>query len=224
MRKQNSSPWKTASIISIVSIAIFASGLWRPVLAAFNYRPVNRPLLAHGPILHTTYTNFEGCVDTANTTARISDVGGGSIMLPAAFADDFNSAPLDTTTKWAIGEWTPNLPINDPWVPAISGGVLTVQNATDDGNDGAWVRSKSPYLFTHGVVEFTAEFGLGADQNIGFGSTGFAGNRLFLFSTRNAAGAYDGNLYARANNSGSEDNWSLGAIPTGVHRYRIEWT
>ncbi|MBL8047038.1 MAG: hypothetical protein JNL09_10880, partial [Anaerolineales bacterium] len=33
----------------------------------------------------------------------------------------------------------------------------------------------------------------------------------------------DGNLYARVNNSGAEQRINLGPIPTGLHRYRLEW-
>ncbi|MEZ4638899.1 MAG: family 16 glycosylhydrolase [Caldilineaceae bacterium] len=49
---------------------------------------------------------------------------------------------------------------------------------------------------------------------------GFEGNRYLLISTFNSTT----NLYARVNNNGSEQRVDLGAIPTGQHQYRIEWT
>jgi hypothetical protein len=47
----------------------------------------------------------------------------------------------------------------------------------------------------------------------------FIGDRYLIFSTNTG----DGNLYARVNNTGSEQSVNLGAIPNGSHRYRIEW-
>ncbi len=82
---------------------------------------------------------------------------------------------------------------------------------------GGYVRSQATY--THGVIEAVAQFGAGAWQHIGFGSDGFESNRYFLFSTYTG----DGNLYARVNNNGSEQRVNLGPIPSGMHRYRIEW-
>jgi hypothetical protein len=83
---------------------------------------------------------------------------------------------------------------------------------------GGWVRSIPTY--THGIIEAVATFGSAAYQHIGFGSDGFSGNRYFLFSTYNG----DGHLHARVNNNTAEQNVDLGALPTGSHRYRIEWT
>ncbi len=65
-----------------------------------------------------------------------------------------------------------------------------------------------------------ATFGSTGYQHIGFGSDGFAANRYFIFSTYNG----DGHLHARVNNNTSEQNIDLGPLPSGMHRYRIEWT
>ncbi|MEK7787723.1 MAG: hypothetical protein AAB658_20150, partial [Chloroflexota bacterium] len=62
-------------------------------------------------------------------------------------------------------------------------------------------------------------FGNGAYQHIGFGSAGFTGNRYFLWSTMSGGG----NLFARVNNNVSEQSFNFGPLPTGLHRYRIEW-
>jgi hypothetical protein len=82
---------------------------------------------------------------------------------------------------------------------------------------GGWVRSVPTY--TRRVVEFQAQFGNAANQQIGFGSNGFSSNRYFVFSTYIG----DGNLYARVNNNSTEKRTNLGAIPSGMHRYRIQW-
>ena len=80
-----------------------------------------------------------------------------------------------------------------------------------------YLRSQSTY--THGVIEMVAQFGAGAWEHIGFGSDGFKATGYFLFSTYTG----DGNLYARVNNNTSEQRVNLGPIPSGMHRYRIEW-
>jgi hypothetical protein len=79
---------------------------------------------------------------------------------------------------------------------------------------------RSVPTYTHGVIEAVATFGGAPYQHIGFGSDGFSGNRYFLFSTYNG----DGHLHARVNNNTNEQNIDLGPLPTGMHRYRIEWT
>ncbi|MBI3243363.1 MAG: hypothetical protein HYZ49_13825 [Chloroflexi bacterium] len=156
-------------------------------------------------ITHTTFGDFgQGCATLTNT--HVTDIGGGAVALAASLADDFNSPTLDAA-KWATGKWS-----GAAYTPTISGGILTI-----NGGDSAWVRSQTTY--THGVIEANAEFGLGAYQHFGFGSLGFAGNRYFLFSTLSG----DGNLFARVNNNVSEQSWNLGPLPTGLHRYRIEW-
>jgi hypothetical protein len=58
-----------------------------------------------------------------------------------------------------------------------------------------------------------------AGQIIGF-ATQTGGARYFAFSTQSG----DGNLYALVNNNGSDQLTNLGAVPSGMHRYRVEWT
>jgi len=141
------------------------------------------------------------------TNTHVSDLGGGAVTLAATFADDFGGTALDAT-RWSAGNWS-----GGGYTPVISGSVLTVQTM-----GGGWVRSLS--TFTHGVIEAIAQFGTSGWQHIGFASDGFAGNRYFILSTYTS----DGNLYARVNNNASEQRVSLGAIPTGMRRYRIEWS
>jgi hypothetical protein len=82
--------------------------------------------------------------------------------------------------------------------------------------------SYTPALGSPIVLEATAAFGNANSQHVGFGTANTSGliNQHILFSTY---GLGDGNLYARVDNGGGTTNFNLGAIPTGLHRYRIEW-
>jgi hypothetical protein len=162
------------------------------------------PTSSSGSIIHTTYDDFSQSCAVLNDT-HASDMGGGSVILGAAFADDFDGAALDPG-RWLFGSWS-----GGSYTPAVSSSVLTLPG-------GGWAHSNTTY--THGVVEAVAQFGTGAWQHVGFASDGFVGNRYFIFSTISG----DGNLYARVNNNASEQNANLGPLPSGLHRYRIEWT
>lgn len=157
-------------------------------------------------LVHTTFGDFgQSCATVSNT--RVSDIGGGAVILAGTTADDFNTSPLNTAL-WSSGSWS-----GGAYTPTISGGILTVQSA-----GGAWVRSNA--TFTHGSMETVARFDAGAWKHIGYGDNGFA-SKYFIFST----GAGGGTLLARANNNASEQWVDLGASYLGAyHRYRIDWT
>ncbi len=158
-----------------------------------------------GGLTQTTYIDFEACGVGASVVA--SSLDGGSLRLAPALVDDFDGSQIDGG-RWLAGTWS-----GGAYAPVPAAGVLTLA-----GNSGGWVRSQSTY--TRGEAEFVAEFGNGAWQHLGFGSVGFDANRYLIFSTVNG----NGNLYARANNNGSEQFVSLGAIPTGMRRYHIGWS
>gem|GEM_PF-1002487 len=156
-----------------------------------------------GRITLKTFNDFsQSCAVTTNT--HVNDQNGGNVVLAANFADHFDGVELNKTS-WRSGSWS-----------LSSGGSTQTGSLLSPPNSG-YVRSKGTY--THGMIETIAQFGVGAWQHIGFGSDSFSGDRYFLLSTYNG----DGNLYARVNNSGAEQRVSLGAVPTGLHRYRIEW-
>ncbi len=165
------------------------------------------PLPSNGStLLLTTFTDLgQPCVITTNT--HVSDAGGGAVSLAAVQADDFTSAALNPSL-WTAGSWG-----GGAYSPTSNGGVLSVMTS-----GGGWVRSVPTY--THATIEAVATFGSTAYQHIGFGSDGFSANRYFIFSTYNG----DGHLHARVNNNVSEQNIDLGPLPSGPHRYRIEWT
>ncbi len=147
--------------------------------------------------------------------------GGASwpIELAATLSDDFSSSTLDLG-KWTSGAWaegqtfTPDL--------TTTPGELTIG---PNSENGGWVRSVG--TFTHGEMQVTAQFTGDAWQNIGFASDGFANEQFLLFGTSTYAGEVTGDLYARANFTSdvySEQDVDLGAIPSGMNNYRIEWT
>jgi hypothetical protein len=157
-----------------------------------------------GSVTHTSYNDFgQSCAVLTDT--HVSDVDGGAVALAATFADDFTGTTLDPS-RWSSGSWG-----GGSYTPIMNSGVLTLPG-------GGWVRSSTTY--THGVIEAIAEFGPGVWQHIGFASDGFANDGYFLLSTYNT----NNTLYARVNNNSGEQNVSLGSLPTGLHRYRIEWS
>lgn len=136
----------------------------------------------------------------------VSSVGGGALMLAGQVQDNFVATSLNNSL-WDAGRWN-----GGSFTPSFDGASLILP-----ANSGSWVRSDR--VFTHASLETVATFGNGAWQHIGFGSDGFGGSRYLLFSTFTG----DGNLHARVNNNVSEQRVNLGAIPTGMHRYRIDW-
>ena len=165
--------------------------------------PTSTPNSVSSSLTLSGYSSFaQPCVVLANT--HVSDSSGGSVVLAASAADDFPGTTVNSSL-WTVGSWS-----GGAYNPTVAGSVLTMPG-------GGYVRSKATY--THGVIETVAQFGAGAWEHIGFGSDGFTSNKYFLFSTYTG----DGNLYARVNNNGSEQRVSLGPIPSGTHRYRLEW-
>lgn len=134
----------------------------------------------------------------------VSSSGGGEISLLGT-ADAFDGSALNTSL-WTSGSWSAS-----PYNPSVAGGQLTLPG-------GGFVRSSATRRL--GTLEVTAQFGAGAWQHVGFAPNGFELNRYLIFSTLSGTT----NLYARANNNSNETNVNLGAIPSGMHRYRIEWT
>jgi hypothetical protein len=179
---------------------------------------------ASGSTTHTDYNDFTQCTVLTGTfpaplftsTYVITSPGSPGVRLAAALADEFNGSVLNSSL-WATGIWS-----STSYIPTLSGGILTLPAAIADG-EGGWVRSTRTY--THAAVEVIAEFTAGRFQHIGFAPDGGLdlSGYYFIFSTN----LNDGNLYGRANDTGSfvgEKIFNLGPIPTGMHRYRIEWS
>jgi hypothetical protein len=165
--------------------------------------PVSTLPAGGGVITQTSYLDFNA-VCALQAGASTSDHNGGSVTLAAASAETFDSSSLDLT-RWASGSWA-----GGSYTPVLSGGVLTLPG-------GGYIQSTATY--THGVVDAVAAIGNGAWQHIGFASNGFVANQYLIFSTYSG----DGHLYARVNNNVAEERTDLGLIPTGMHRYHLEW-
>jgi hypothetical protein len=165
--------------------------------------PTLLPTLPAGSLTQTSFADFNGAC-ALQSGALASDTNGGSVTLAAATADTFDGAALDPT-RWAFGSWG-----SGSYAPVVSGGELTLPG-------GGFVQSSATY--THGIMDTVAAFGNAAWEHIGFASNGFVANQYLLFSTYLG----DGHLYARVNNNISEARVDLGLIPTGLHRYHLEW-
>lgn len=168
-----------------------------------TFTPSLTPSPVPNALTHTSAADFaQSCATLTNTF--VSSIGGGAVTLASALTDNF-SGPSLNTSLWTSGLWA-----GGAYNPMFAGGQITLPN-------GGYVRSLS--TFTRGAFEANASFGNGPWQHLGFASQDFAGDRYFIFSTFNG----DGNLHARVNNSAGEQRVSLGPIPTGLHRYRVEW-
>ncbi len=153
-------------------------------------------------LTHTTLADFAQSCAT-QTDALANSAGGGAVSLAATFIDDFTDAALDPA-RWVFGGWS-----GGAYTPTLSSGVLSLPG-------GGFVRSQTTY--TRGAIESVAAFGNGPWQHLGYGSLDFAGGYA-IFSTFNSST----NLFARVNNGTGEQQVDLGLIPSGAHRYRIEW-
>ena len=208
----------------IISLSVGAALLMVSLGLLMAQTPV--ATASSGSVTHTTFNDFGNsgapCLAGSNpalTGTHISDVGGGAVVLAGALDDDFPGSSLNASL-WETGTWGAN-----PYTPTISTSLLTLPATTTTDINGGWVRSLASYTPALGspiVLEATAAFGNANSQHIGFGTANTSSliNQHILFSTY---GLGDGNLYARVDNSGGTTNFNLGAIPTGLHRYRIEW-
>lgn len=177
-----------------------------PVSAA---SPPSRPQSGGGSQTQTTYADFNQTCATPIYTRVIPQRGEG-VELAAQFSDSFVGTTLDLTTRWDKGEWG-----TEPFTPTVSGGRATLPAAPTDGQGG---RVRSQPTFTRGILEAEAEFGAGKFQHIGFGGD-VLDQRYFIFSTFDDPSK----LFVRVNNDATEQRVEVGNLPTGFHRYRVEW-
>jgi len=155
-------------------------------------------------LIHTTRADFDGC--STLDQMMISSFGDGALQLAPVFADTFDGPTLDDAL-WVAGTWS-----DGPFSPTLNGTVEI------GANDGAYIRSAD--TFSHITLEGEVTFGNASFQHFGLGTLGFGGDRYALFSTFNT----NNTLFARLNNSASEQRVDLGPLPTGTHTYRIEWS
>ena len=157
-------------------------------------------------VTHSTLADFQAACVVADGTLATS-TGDGALGLDGAFRDDF-AGPTLASAQWASGTWN-----GGSYAPSFSGGATLISNP-----NGAFLHSQA--TFTTRTLEGVVEFGAGPWQHLGFASLDFEANRYFIFSTINSST----NLFARTNNNSSEVRTDLGPLPSGRHRYRIEWS
>jgi hypothetical protein len=166
--------------------------------------PTNTPTPADGSIVQNSVVDF-GAVCASPSSVAVTEFGDGEVRLAGSFGDTFDGPTLDST-RWLWGTWN-----GGSYMPSPTG---TLQIS---GPNGAWLRSQT--TSTHQTIEGVMSFGAAPWQHFGFASDGFQTDQYLILST---AGTPD-HLYARSNNNGAEQRTDLGAIPTGMHYYRIEW-
>jgi hypothetical protein len=158
----------------------------------------------NGQVQQATVTDF-GASCAVPTNAIVSNVGNGEVRLAGTQGDEYNQATLDAG-KWVAGTWS-----GGTYAPSPSGGILSVANA-----NGAYVRSVSSVPIT--TLESSVRFSTLPWEHVGWSSLNFSGGYA-IFSTYNTTTT----LFARTSLDGStEQQTSLGPIPTGFHTYRVE--
>jgi hypothetical protein len=153
--------------------------------------------------MHTSVADFSNC-SVANG-AWAASVGDGAVRLAGNVSDPFDGPALDAA-RWTWGTWN-----GGAYTPAPNG-TLTV-----DAPGGAFVRSQASYAA--GAVEGAVAFSAAPWQHFGFAGDGFAGNYA-IFSTYNTSD----HLFVRVGDGGGEQRMDFGAIPPGIHRYRVAWS
>lgn len=138
-----------------------------------------------------------------NGTTTIAD-GDGAITLAPLFRDDFTGTSLGSA--WQVSNWVGG------GSATVSGDVLRVS--------GSVVTSSSPYV--NQPVEGRVSFGTAAFLHFGLASglNSVSDDSWAIFST----GGTTNTLFARVNAQGTVQDVNLGAIPSGMHIYRIEPT
>lgn len=195
------------------SILLSGSGGLILLLSAVFFLPLT-VLAAGGSVTHTTYADFSQSCGVLSgtipvpifTNTHISDLNGGTAILAATFTDDFNGLELDTG-RWQTNAWPE--PPGGAYTPTVSSSILTLQ-------PGGRVRSVD--TFGNRSLEFVAEFGAGQAQHVGFVEDDNFSKRL-MFSTNNSSDT----LFVRAFDGATNVDVGVGDLPTGLHRYRIEW-
>ncbi len=164
--------------------------------------PTQAPAPA-GSLSLNTYDEFNANMSALDKTL-ISDALQGSLSLAGQLADDFTQSSLNTSA------WSASTTSGGAYSPSLGSSQVTIPG-------GRIIRSNA--TFTRGSFDAVAQFENSAGQIVGFARQA-GGARYFAFSTQSG----DGSLYALVNHNGSDQLTNLGPIPTGMHRYRVEWT
>ena len=198
-------------IVLVLCTAIFMTSLFGfQAQAKTHLSPA--PMMVKSPdapdLLHDTVGDFDQVCATLTNT-HVSDVNGGEVELAGNFADQFGGTTLDGS-RWFYDSWDGSV-----YSPVVTDGKLILP-------PHGFVRSNTA-LFTHGILEGKVEFTPGPYQHIGFASSDFVNNNKFLFfSTYNTEGITS-SLYARVGLYDVFANSLISPLPSGIHRYRLEW-
>jgi len=154
--------------------------------------------------VQTTVSDFS----TDNLTgALVTNSSGGAVQLAPSFNDDFAGTTLNSG-NWTVNSWasqgggTTTVTVASSILSVAGAEILSVPTVTNSGVEGSINFGAAPYQ----------HFGLATD--VGSAS----GNSWTMFSTLNTSTT----LYARVNANGTTTDVSLGALPTGLHLYRVQ--
>jgi hypothetical protein len=158
----------------------------------------------NGQVQQATATDFAAsCAVPTNTIS--TGVGNGEVRLAGLQGDEYTQPTLDSS-QWIAGTWS-----GGSYTPSLTGGILSLANA-----NGAYVRSALSAPIT--TLESSVRFSMLPWEHVGWGSLNFGGGYA-IFSTYNTTTT----LFARTSVDGStEQQTSLGPIPTGFHTYRVD--
>lgn len=136
-----------------------------------------------------------------HTGTAVTVDGDGAVSLAALTREEFPGPALGS--NWTVSNWSGS------GGASITGGVL--------GVSGSMVASAATYLDQ--AVEARVAFGAAPFLHFGLatGLNSVSGDSWAIFST----GSTSNTLFARVNVRGTQQDVSLGAIPSGLHTYRI---
>jgi hypothetical protein len=154
-----------------------------------------------------TLADFSLGMPDANTMVVLD--GDGAVILKPGYLEEFTGSSVPT--GWAQGA------LAAPWSPSgtfiYAGGQVTL--------DGSHLYSTTSFG-PGSSLEFTATFGAGNYQNIGFSSDAAFGAPWVVIG-RGTQG--DNNLYARSNSGGATSEVLLGTgLLDSPHNFKITWS
>jgi methionine-rich copper-binding protein CopC len=164
--------------------------------------PFSWSFTTQGQWVQTTAADFTA---GTQTNTAVTNTSGGEEQLAAPFSDTFPGTSL--SANWATTSWASQG--GGPTSVTVAGNTLSVAGAEV-------LTTKS---ISNGVVEGLVTFAAAPYQHFGMATNlnAVAGNSWAIFSTMGTTNT----LYARVNASGTTQDVSLGALPTGSHDYKV---
>jgi hypothetical protein len=138
------------------------------------------------------------------TNTVVTNNAGGEVQLAPTLIDNFAGTSL--SSNWVVSSWA-----------SQGGGPTSVVVNNSLSNAGAEILSTK--AFTNAAVEGQVAFAAAAYQHFGMATelSSPTGNSFAIFSTMGTTNT----LFAWVDSNGTTQNVSIGALPAGVHDYKI---